>query len=94
MRGSLEQFIDFILQKEGLLENAQAMFEKGLPLTVKSIEDALFGYVVGRIIQFIDHIFQLSYQRLPTFDESLEIGRLIESRALEIKSRIRLVANR
>jgi hypothetical protein len=94
IRGALERFIDWILEKEGLLEGAQAMFEKGLSPAVTNIEDALFGYVVGRIIQFIDTIFQLNYQRLPTNDESTEIVRMLQNRAMEIRSRIRLVANR
>ena len=94
MRGIFEQFIDSILNNENLLVGAQKTFEIPLECPVEKVEDMMFGYVVGRIIQFLDTAFQLRYQRLPTSEEAVESGEMIVRRAAEIKSRIKLVMNK
>ncbi len=94
MRGTMEHFIDTILKTEGLLEGVQATFEKYLECPVEKVEDMMFGYVVGRIIQFSEIAFRLSYQRNPNHEEATEIGEMIVRRATEIKSKIKIVVNR
>lgn len=94
LRGSIERFLDDVLEKENLLENAAAMFRKPLAPTTKHIEDALFGYVVGRLLQLTFDSIQIHYRRNPTDAEFQEIGRILERRAMEIKSKVTLVANR
>lgn len=94
MRGIYEQFIDSIVNNENLLVGAQKTFEIPLECPVEKVEDMMFGYVIGRIIQFSDITFQLRHQRLPNTEEALEIGEMIVRRATEIKSRIKIVMNR
>jgi hypothetical protein len=92
IRGTLDQFIDSILEG-GVIEDSLTMFE-GLAPAVKNIEDAIFGYVIGRIVQFIDTTIQSIYQRLPNNEEGIEIAKILKNRTVEIKSKITLVANR
>lgn len=94
LRGSIERFLDQILEKERILASALAMFEKRFAPIAKQAEDTLFGYVVGRTTQFAFDSIQIYYQRKPTDAEFLEIGKMLERRAMEIKSKIRLIANR
>lgn len=93
-RGEVERFIDRILGNDELLESAYTMFEKGFELSVKNIEDTLYGYVMGRIIQFTEAYFHMSYGRPPTDNERVEIAGILRRRATEIKSKVKIVANR
>lgn len=93
-RGSIERFLDDILEKERILEGAVGMFEKRLSPTVKHIEDALFGYVIGRTLQLAFDAIKVRYGRMLTDAESAEIAKMLERRAMEIKSKITLIANR
>ena len=70
------------------------MFKEGLSPTVKNLEDSLFGYVVGRLIQFSFSAVQTYYSRDPSIEEFNEIDKILERRATEIKSKITLVVNR
>lgn len=94
MRGVHEGFIDSILKNEALLQSAQGVFEKVLECPVEKVEGTMFGYIVGRILQFSETAFQLRYQRLPIDQEALEIGEILVRRAMEIRSKIKLVMNR
>jgi hypothetical protein len=94
MRGTFERFVDAILKNENLLEAVRATFEKTLECPIEKVEDIMFGYVVGRIIQFSDAVFQLNFQRIPNHEEALEIGEMIVRRATEIKSKIKIIVNR
>ena len=89
IRGVFEQFIDSILKNENLLEGAKATFEIPLECPVEKVEDVMFGYVVGRIIQFADTAFQLSLQRLPNNEEALEMGEMIVRRATELSQKLK-----
>jgi len=93
LRGSIEHHIDVILG-EKVLDNALEMFRKGLAPSVKDIEDALFGYVIGRTLEFSFAAVQVYYRRNPTDEEFKEIAEILERRAMEIKSKIRLIVNR
>jgi hypothetical protein len=94
IRGSIERHIDEILERENLLPSALRFFKENLFPTVKSYEDALFGYVMGRTVQFSFDILTIHYSRRPTDEEFNEIGKILERRATEIKSKITLIANR
>jgi len=94
LRGSIERHLDTLLTKEEVLTSASKMFKEGLSPTVKHLEDALFGYVVGRTIEFSFFAIQMYYHRLPDSEEFNEIGKILERRATEIKSKVTLVANR
>lgn len=94
MRGTTERFIDSLLENEWLLENVKTLFEKGLEYPREKVEDAMFGYFVGRIIQFIDTTFQRNYERPPNEPELLEFGQLIVRRAMEIKSKVKITVNK
>ena len=93
LRGSLERFLDNLLT-DTVLTNALNMFNKGLAPTVKNTEDALFGYVIGRTIEFAFDAIQVYYRRMPIEQEFEEIGKMLERRAIEIKSKIKLITNR
>lgn len=94
IRGSIERHIDEILERENLLSSALEMFKEPLSPTVKSFEDALFGYVIGRTLQFSFDVLQIHYRRPLSDEEFIEIGKMLTRRAMEIKSKITLIANR
>jgi len=94
IRGSIEHFLDNLLEDPKILPSALDMFKKALAPTVKNIEDTLFGYVMGRTIQFAFITVQIYHRRPPTEDEFNEIGQMLTRRAVEIKSKIRLIVNR
>lgn len=94
IRGSIERHIDEILERENLLSSALEMFREPLSPTVKSFEDALFGYVIGRTLQFSFDVLQIHYRRPLSDEEFIEIGKMLTRRAREIKSKITLIANR
>lgn len=94
LRGSIERHVDRILEGGMPLDKALLMFRKGLAPTVKNVEDALFGYVIGRTIQFSFDAMQVHHKREPNGAEFSEIAEILVRRAMEIKSKIKLIANR
>ena len=94
LRGEVEKFIDTILIDAKVLPSALTLFKEDLSPTVQNIEDALYGYVFGRTIQFVSDLIKVKERRKPNRDELLEVAGVIRRRALEIKSAIILLANR
>jgi len=94
MRGTIERYIDSLLENEQLLESVKATFEMGLEHPIEKVEDAMFGYFIGRIIEFFNISFQLTYHRLPNDAESLEVGQILTRRAMEIKSKVKVIVNK
>lgn len=94
LRGNIERHLDTILTREDILVYASEMFKESLSPTVKHLEDALFGYVIGRILQFASSAIQTYHNRMPSTEEYNEIGEIVKRRAMEIKSKVTLVANR
>jgi len=86
MRGSIEQYIDFALSDAQML--GYQRYIKTLKPYVKSIEDAVFGLVVGTIIASCLDQFILSYRRPPTPSEMDELQRIIKEKIPKIRSRI------
>jgi hypothetical protein len=93
LRGTIERHVDTILIGDALT-SASEMLKKGLAPAVKNLEEALFGYVVGRVIEFAFLVIQADYYRSPTDEEFDEIGYILKRRAIEIKSKVTFVANR
>ena len=91
-RGRIERHLDDILTEE-VLRSALRMFRKDLAPTVVNFEDSLFGYIIGRIIQFAFDIIMYENKRPPASEEYVEIWKIVERRALEIKSKIRTISN-
>jgi len=91
-RGHIERKIDDILTEE-VLRGALRMFREGLAPTVVNFEETLFGYVVGRIIQYAFDIIMYENERPPTREEYDVISKILERRVLEIKSKIRTITN-
>jgi hypothetical protein len=70
------------------------MLKEGLAPMVGNVNDALFGYVVGRAIEFCSFSFWTSYGRSPSTDDLNEIGKILTRRAMEIKSKITVITNK
>jgi hypothetical protein len=94
LRGTIERHLDTLLTEEDSLINASKMFKEVFSPTVKYLEDALFGYVIGRILEFSFFAIHTYYYRSPNDEEFLEIGKILQRRAIEIKSKVTLAANR
>lgn len=92
IRGILEKHIDSLAQPERL-EGLAIIFES---FQVKSIEDCLFGFVVGSaFLQFATLIGSMGSQpRQATDDEMKEFWEIIMRRTLEIKGKIKLALSR
>jgi hypothetical protein len=93
IRGSIKRCLDRLLDQTAL-DSALEMFRKGLSPTVRNLDDALFGYVVGRLIEFALNAIKMFYGRQPTSNEIAEIDEIIKRKAIEIKSRITLITHR
>lgn len=94
LRGSIERHLDSLLTKEDALVNAANMFKESLSPTVRNLEDALVGYITGRIIQFSFLAMQTYYGRDPGIEEYGELAGILKRRAMEIKTKVTLVTNR
>jgi hypothetical protein len=86
-RGILEKEIDSLIQPE-TLEGLVIVFKALFPIS--SMQDSLFGFVVGAIYSRFLSIMQLVYRRQANDAELKEFVELIERRTLEIKGKIRL----
>jgi len=93
LKENIEHTIDNALE-ETVLDNAYRMFKTALSPTVRNFEDALFGYVIGRTLEFTYQTIELIYGRDPTLEETGEVGRILQRRASEIKSKVKTIANR
>ena len=93
IREAIEDHIDRVLGEEVLVSASKMLTESFAP-TAKNVEDALYGYIFGRTIEFAFSIIQVCYQRVPSTDEHLEIYKIIRRRAIEIKSQIKLITSR
>ena len=93
LRGAVEKHIDFLLS-ESNLNAAYETLTKRLSPMVGNVNDALFGYVVGRALEFCFLSFNMFYRRKPSSNDFVEIGKILERRAMEIKSKITLITNK
>lgn len=87
LRGTLEKEIDALIKPEtlaGLIELFKVLFP------TKSMDDALFGFVVGAIYSRFLSIVQMVSRREPSEDETKECIEMIERRTFEIKGNIKL----
>ena len=61
IRRTIEQHVDTVLEK--IFAFCRKMFEEDFSPVVKSIADALFGYVIGRTIELIASLITITYQQ-------------------------------
>lgn len=85
IRGMLEKEIDTLITPKTL----GSLFVAFQRFPIKSMEDSLFGFVVG----FIYCRF-LVIKASPTEEEMKELMEMIERRTMEIKGKIKLVMGR
>ena len=91
LRGLLEKEIDSLTEPE-TLTNVIEMFKVLFP--TKSMEDALFGFVVGAIYARFLSIVQIANRRIPSEDETKEYIEMIERRTMQIKGTIKLATGK
>lgn len=92
IRGSVEKIIDITLEEDSLLRKYQIFKyyqEQGI---INSVESALFGSVWTNVITVLVEMKSRAKQEI-TESEMEEFKRIFASRALEIKSRIKEIAN-
>ncbi|UCF44730.1 MAG: hypothetical protein JSW44_02840 [Candidatus Bathyarchaeota archaeon] len=85
LRGAIEKSIDKLLSDE-VMSSSRKLFEN-MKSTIKSSDDAIFGYVFGHVSGVMDMTFA-SLGRQPTDEDINEIATAISNRMQEIKSRI------
>lgn len=92
VRGEFEKFIDRQLDFE-VLSNYSHLLEEYKPL-VKSIEDAMFGFIIAAVLkEFVDYCVHKE-NRYPNEAEKKEINDILKRRAPEIQSKILLVLSK
>lgn len=92
IRGFLDNFIDALTGEEGLTASFQVI-RKFKP-AVKSVQDAVFGYIVGLALCNFTTNYQREFDRLPNTVEIETFDNVILDRASNIMSKIRDFANR
>jgi hypothetical protein len=85
LRGILEKDLDSVTVE--VLKTA-LRFKDFLPM--KSIEDFLFGFLVGMVVARMATTIQIFYSRQINDAETSELMDLIQRRTLEIKGKIKL----
>lgn len=89
LRGLIEHKIDTEIQ----LENLQILAETFRSFPIKSVEDCLFGHIIGSVSEFY-LTFSKSNRRQLTEDEMEEFWEIIERRTMEIKGKIKLALSK
>lgn len=87
VRGLLEKEIDELITPI-TLEKLIMMFQKIFP--TKSMEDCLFGFIVGAIFTRALTIITIGENRELNNAETKELVELLERRTMEIKGKIKL----
>ena len=93
MRGNIERYIDDTLT-QSKLETANKLFSDFFSPMVGDIGNALFGYVIGRTLEFAFFSIYARYHRTATVYELKEIKEILERRSMEIKSKINTLTNK
>lgn len=91
-RGAIEKHIDFLLS-DANLDTAYETLTKGFVQRVENINDALFGYVIGRVMEYAS-MFLLRHHKKPSIDDLPVIEKILERRAMEIKLKIASLPSR
>ena len=91
IRGRLESFIDDSLTEKGL-RNTHVIVSSFKP-TVSSIEDAMFGFIVGCAFSLYCVNIHEKYDRDINDDESKKFLNIMDLRAFSIKSKISEIVN-
>ena len=90
LRGILEKETETITNPN-ILQNLSTRFQN---LLTKSIEDCLFGVVVGFLWGRFASLITVRHGRFPTDAEIHEFWEMIEKRTMYIKGRIKLATSR
>lgn len=85
VRGFVEKIIDDQLSEENLAKNHE--FFESLKPVVGNRRDAIFGYILGKVISKVEDFF-IILQRKPTQIELIEAATATRNRFLRIQSRI------
>jgi len=85
IRGIIEQYIDRIIQLESL-EQLIIGFQR---FPIKSMENCLFGYVVGSAVVEYSYLITM-IGRQPSIDKMKEFWDIIDRRTMEIRGKIKL----
>ena len=88
IRGLIERSIDFYTSPSSL--NSSITSFKELTPIVKSMEDVLFGFVIGRVVQESYTLIVSRYRKMPTEEQATKLTEIILRRAEEIREKIRL----
>ena len=91
IRGRLEAYIDYLLTERGL-KNVLGIISRFKP-AVSSIEDAIFGWIIGSAFSFYVGCIDNSFKRDINDDEVLKFYNIMDLRALRIKSKISEIIN-
>jgi len=91
VRGIVERFIDSQLSEETLRNRIHLM--RSLKPNIRSEEDAVFGLMLGEVFGRLLHYYRYFLEREATDEEIEDYFKIISRRAIEIKSKIREIAN-
>lgn len=92
IRGKLETTLDALTSDRGL-KNALTVISSIKP-AISSVEDAVFGYIVGSIHCLFVINIDMKYDRDANDDEINGFYQMINIRALQLRSNIRSINNR
>ncbi|MGD2200653.1 MAG: hypothetical protein PVJ38_03340 [Candidatus Bathyarchaeota archaeon] len=92
LRGSVEKIIDINLDEESLRKKYQIFQYYQDQGIINSVESALFGSIWSNVITALVDVKNRAHQEISE-SEMEEFRMIFASRALEIRSRIRKVAN-
>lgn len=87
-RGVIEKTIDYYITSDSLYHSITS-FEELAPI-IKSKEDAIFGFVIGRVVSEFHVVVLARYRRTPTREELEDLNAVLLRRAEEIRNRIRV----
>ena len=89
-RGMIEKDIDNLLAEE--LDDLKEVYAKHIQenFIVKSVEDVLFGWMLGMVHSDVDNWFLAKFHRNPTAEEIKEFWEIIVRRGPEIQTKVKL----
>jgi hypothetical protein len=91
LRGVVEQLLDHMTEEEYIRPLVTMM--SALRPTVSSVEDAIYGHIIGEINGQMMASLYSTFKREPTEGEIEIIANSIIHRSIEIRSKIREFAN-
>ena len=92
LRGVLEKHIDGMLKEESLIQNLTLMKRYKENGIIDSITSAMFGLIFNSSMHIVNYYYHMANEDI---NEEIieELLGIIDSRALQIKSRINEIAN-